>query len=438
MTARASGQFTILGGGLAGSLMAVYLARAGHAVSLLEKRPDPRAGTPEAGRSINLALSTRGIEALREVGILDEILTLAIPMRGRMIHPQDGPCAFQPYGTSNEEVLHSVSRLELNRRLLSIAERYDSVNLRFGVRCDAVDFNRDELIMSNASGHEERVPYTTLIGADGAFSALRAQMQKMDRYNLSQHYIEHGYKELTIPARPDGSHALEREALHIWPRGTYMMIALPNLDGSFTCTLFWPYEGANSFAALRSPTDVESFFRRTFPDAVPLMPTLVEDFLRNPVGSLVTIRCFPWHVAHKAVLIGDACHAVLPFYGQGMNAAFEDCIVLNECLAKHDDSEAAFKEFERRRKADCDVLAQLAYDNFIEMRDKVASPLFLAWKRCENFLHAVLPAVFVSLHGIVSFSRVPYRHAVARVRRQNRALALSVIIVVMLLLAVIF
>lgn len=418
---------TVLGGGLAGALMALYLGRAGYSVELFEKRPDPRLGKADSGRSINLALSTRGIHALRDVGALEEVMKMSVPMRGRMIHGTQSPAVFQSYGSTEEEVLHSVSRLGLNLVLLNLAGEMPSVRLHFGLRCEHLDLDNRYLYFKNESGESVQHDYQVMVGADGAFSAARSAMQKLDRFNYDQHYIEHGYKELCIPAANNGSFAIEPEALHIWPRGTFMMIALPNKDGSFTCTLFWPFRGPNSFEALQEEKEVERFFRATFPDAVPLMPTLAQDFVKNPVGSLLTVRSYPWHVGSHTVLVGDACHAVLPFYGQGMNAAFEDCTVLMECLRKHGERlEDAFREYETKRKEDVDTLAQLAYDNFIEMRDKVTSPVFRLWKQVENALHAFAPQIFVSLHGIVSFTKTPYAAAVKRVKRQNQLLAATV------------
>jgi kynurenine 3-monooxygenase len=266
-----------------------------------------------------------------------------------------------------------------------------------------------------------QVPAQIIVGADGAFSAVRAQMQKHERFNYRQDYLTHGYKELMIPAGAGGSFQMEKHALHIWPRGSFMMIALPNQDGSFTCTLFWPYEGPNSFAALRAEADILAFFRRQFPDAVPLLPNLVDEFLHNPTGALVTIRCQPWHIGSRAVLLGDACHAVVPFLGQGMNAAFEDCTVLNECLAEHGrDWEAAFRKYESLRKENLDTLADLCIENFIEMRDRVGSRWFVFKKNLAVGLHRVLPGWYLPLYTMVEFTRIPYADALRRARRQDR------------------
>src|SRR5262245_61232107 len=336
---------TIVGSGLAGTLLACMLGKTGRHVELYEKRPDPRLHGQEAGRSINLALSVRGLHALREVGLAEEVVKSSILMRGRMIHARDGSLAFQPYGKDDSEALHSVSRAGLNLTLVDAAAQHPNVHMNFAHRCSGLDLQTGELeFVDTLKDATVRVPSEFVIGADGAFSTVRSQMLKLDRFDYSQDYLTHGYKELTIPAGSGGTFRIEEHALHIWPRGSFMMIALPNADGSFTCTLFWPFEGENSFAALRSERDILAYFEKEFPDAVPLIPDLVRDFQHNPTSALVTIRCQPWHHAGRVVLIGDAAHAVVPFLGQGMNAAFEDCSVLMECLTRMDDRPAAFAE----------------------------------------------------------------------------------------------
>jgi kynurenine 3-monooxygenase len=309
-----------------------------------------------------------------------------------------------------------VSRAALNQTLVEAAEALPSLRVLFGRRVAHVDLDQGTVHLEDGVQIQGEV----VIGADGAFSAVRAPMQKLDRFDYSQEYLDHGYKELSIPASPGGAFALEKEALHIWPRGGYMMIALPNRDGSFTCTLFFPHRGPRSFESLRRPTDVESFFQEVFPDAVPLMPTLAQDFFDNPTGSLVTVRCRPWH-AGRTVLLGDAAHAVVPFYGQGANAAFEDCVVLDACLKQHaPDWPRAFAEFEKSRKPNADALADLAVANFFEMRDHVASRAFLARKKMEKALHRLFPRWYLPLYSMVSFSRIPYAEAVRRAKRQDR------------------
>lgn len=414
----------VVGSGLSGALMACYLGKAGYAVELYEKRADPRKGSPEPGRSINLALSTRGLHALEEVGVRELVLQEAVPMRGRMLHDERGRLKFQPYGVRAEEVIHSVSRAALNIALLNAAERLPGVRISFERRCVDAELEAPAAELRGPGGERTTAAGDFLLGADGAFSAVRGRLARLERFDYSQEFLAHGYKELTIPARPRGGFALEKNALHIWPRGSSMMIALPNADGSFTCTIFWPYDGPAGFAEIRTERQVLEFFRSSFPDAVPLMPGLAADFLRNPVGSLLTVRCGPWHHAGKVALIGDAAHAVLPFYGQGMNASFEDCSELARCLAESPgDRTRAFALYHARRKPNTDALAKLAFENFIEMRDHTASPLFLAKKAGERALARLFPGLYVPLYSLVTFSREPYAQAVQIARRQDRWIA---------------
>lgn len=433
-----SPEFTIVGSGLAGTLMACYLGQARRRVDVYEKRPDPRAATQDRGRSINLAISVRGIRALRDVGLADEILKMAIPMRGRMMHARDGQLTFQPYGKDASEAINSVSRAGLNLALIQAAARLPSVRQFFGRRCSGIDLDTGTLeLTEDTSGSITKVETNVVIGADGAYSAVRAPMQKREQFNYSQDYLSHGYKELTIPPGPGGSYLMEKHALHIWPRQSFMMIALPNADGSFTCTLFWPLEGPNSFAALKTEAAILAYFKEQFPDAVPLMPTLAKDFLGNPVGSLVTIRCSPWHVGGKVVLLGDAAHAVVPFLGQGMNAAFEDCTVLMGCLAgQAADKEQLFRTYEARRKIHTDTLAALCVENFVEMRDRVGSRLFLLRKKFDNLLHKLFPGWYLPLYTLIQFTTMPYADAQRRVKRQDSVLwgIVAVLLVVLVLL----
>jgi kynurenine 3-monooxygenase len=413
-------RFTVLGAGLGGALMAVYLGRAGYEVLVIERRPDARKGPGDRGRSINLAISTRGIHALGQVGLADQVLAMAVPMRGRMVHALDGHLAFHPYSPDGGQCLNSVSRQGLNNLLLDAAEALPDVRLHFGMKCEGVDLDAGTATVEGAAtGASRTTPPGILIGADGAFSAVRREMQRLDRFDYSQTWEAYGYKELTMPAAGGGRHALPANALHIWPRGGYMLIALPNAEGSFTCTLFWPLEGPSSFASVKTAGDVARFFESSFPDAVSLMPGLAEDYFANPTGSLVTVRCRPWRYRDRVVLLGDACHAVVPFYGQGANAAFEDCVVLDECLRAHaPDVAAAFEAYEVRRKEDVDALANLALANFVEMRDTVASTRFHLMKRLEHALHRAFPTWFVPLYSMVTFSRTPYAEAVRRAERQ--------------------
>jgi kynurenine 3-monooxygenase len=427
-------RFTIVGAGLGGTLMACYLARAGHAVDVYEKRPDPRQHRAEGGRSINLALSVRGIEALREVGLAEVVLAEAIAMRGRMIHSISGQQALQPYGKDPTQVIHSVSRAGLNLALVNAAAGFPSVRLVFDHRCTGIDLESNVVEMAAAgSTGPLRLPCEIVMAADGAYSVVRAAMQKQEGFNYHQDYQSHGYKELTMPVGPGGSFRLEPHALHIWPRKSFMMIALPNRDGSFTCTLFWPHEGPNSFAAVKTEADLVRFFQEQFPDALPLMPNLVEEYFAHPTGSLVTIRCDPWHHGGKVLLLGDAAHAVVPFLGQGMNAAFEDCRVLAGCLSRHSpDWEAAFRTFEAERKVHVDALADLCIDNFLEMRDRVGSRLFRLRKKLQILLNKLFPRWYLPLYTLITFTTIPYAQARRRVTIQDwvmRGLGLVVCIV---------
>lgn len=436
--ARKPADFTVVGAGLAGSLMALMLGREGQGVELYERRLDPRVAGADVGRSINLAISARGLHALDRVGLKDEILAMAVPMRGRMIHDPAGHLTFQAYGT-RDQAINSVSRAGLNVALLNAASGLRQVRMHFGMRCTGIDLEREQLEFTSPDGAISRVDAgDTTIGTDGAFSAIRSQMQMRELFDYSQSYLAHGYKELYIPPRPGGGYQMEPHALHIWPRGGFMMIALPNQDGSFTCTLFWPFEGSNSFANLQAPEDVLRFFQQTYPDAVPLMPTLAQDFFTNPTGSLVTVRCSPWHIKEKVVLLGDAAHAIVPFYGQGANAAFEDCVQLAECLRGCERNwEAAFASFERSRKPNADAIADLALANFVEMRDRVASPLFRLKKKVEKLLHALFPRSFIPLYTMISFTTIPYADAVEKAARQDTALRWGAGIVVLLLIGTI-
>lgn len=443
MTTHENPNITLVGGGLGGALLACYLGKRGYDVDLYERRGDIRAARIVRGRSINLALSVRGLKALDGVGLVDEVMAEAIPMRGRMMHSETGELTFQPYGTEETQVINSVSRAGLNRILLAAADRYPNVKMHFEHRCRDIDLDSAVAEFENGStGERTRVQNDLVFGTDGAFSAVRAQMQRLDRFDYSQTYLPHGYKELVIPPTDDGGFRIEKNALHIWPRRSFMMIALPNADGSFTCTLFWPLDGPFSFSALKTEADVDGFFRRWFADAVPHMPTLVEDYLSGPPSSLVTVRCFPWTHGGRVALLGDACHAVVPFYGQGMNAAFEDCRVLDECIEKHSPEwTKILTTYENARKKNVDTLADLAIANFVEMRDHVASPWFLLKNKLGKLLHRVFPKWYIPLYSLVTFSNVPYFEARERARRQSRIVrytAWTTLLVILVLLIWVF
>jgi len=413
-------KFILVGSGLAGGLLAAYLGRRGHEVDLYERRADPSEGNIVGGRSINLAISTRGIHALEQIGIAEEALRHAIPMRGRMIHDRSGALHFTPYDVDPQKCINSIGRAALNTTVIQAAQRYPNVHVHFDHKCTGVDLDTPVAHLETAN-RTVTATADAVVGVDGAFSAVRKSMQrKIANFQYDESYLAHGYKELMIPPAPNGSWRMEKNALHIWPRQSFMMIALPNPDGSFTCTLFWEFEGPRSFATTKTDDDVRRFFEEEFPDAVSLMPTLLDDFRDNPTGSLVTIRCAPWFYRDKICLLGDAAHAVVPFYGQGMNAAFEDCVVLDECLQNSpQDRERAFAEYFHRRKENADALADLAIGNFIEMRDKTASRAFRAKKKLDHLLEGLLPGVYLPLYTMVTFTRMPYATAAKRARFQN-------------------
>lgn len=396
---------SVIGAGLVGSLLSIYLAKRGYNVNVFERRADMRKNAMSAGKSINLALSDRGFRGLEGVGIADEIRKIAIPMYGRFLHNQDGTTGFQPYGKAGQAI-NSVSRAGINMKLMDLAESMPNVKINFEERCTNVDSRKGVSTFINESSHKESTVNSDLIfGSDGAFSAARlSAMLGHDRFTYNQFYIEHGYKELVIPAGPNGEFLIEKNALHIWPRKSFMMIALPNIDGTFTCTLFMPFEGENSFANLKTKEDVKAFFERVFPDAVPLMPTLIEDFMHNPTSSLVTVKCFPWTFDDKLALIGDAAHAIVPFYGQGMNCGFEDCVVLNGLIDKHSENwHEIMNEYQSLRKPDGDAVAELALGNFIEMRDKTADPKFLLQKKIEAWFSEKHPDKWVPQYSMVTY-----------------------------------
>lgn len=396
----------IIGAGLVGSLLSIYLAKKGYNVNIYERRSDMRKIKMSAGKSINLALSDRGWRGLEGVGIADEIRKIAIPMYGRYIHNRDGSTAYQPYG-KKEQAIYSVSRAEINMKLMDLAERAANVKIHFNERCTNVDRNKMEASFINEETKQNTSVKTDLMfGADGAFAASRLNMQlSSDRFEYNQHYISAGYKELIIPPGENGKFLMEKNALHIWPRGSFMMIALPNPDGNFTCTLFLPFEGEKSFDKLKTREDVKKFFDEEFSDAVPLMPTLLDDFFNNPTSSLVTVKCFPWIFDNKVALIGDAAHAIVPFYGQGMNCGFEDCVVLSELIDKHnEDWNKILPEYQRLRKPDGDAIADLAIANFVEMRDKTADPKFLLQKKIEARFNEKYPDKWIPLYSMVTYS----------------------------------
>src|ERR1700686_2587634 len=359
MTDRAE-TISLIGAGLNGPLLALGLVKRGFRVQIYERRQDMRRVRISAGRSINLALSTRGIHALSEAGLWDEMRAIAIPMKGRMMHSASSELTFQPYGKDNAEVIHSISRAELNVALMNAAEQ-QGVKIHFQQRCTGIDLKTAEVqLRDERSGTERALESRVVMGCDGSASAIRGEMLKLSRFNLSQQYLDYGYKELTIAAGPNGKHALETNALHIWPRGNYMLIALPNVDGTFACILFLPFAGLDSFAQLTTPSAVMEFFRSRFPEAIPPNPDLADNFFANPTGAMVTIKCSPWHVEGRVLLLGDSAHAIVPFFGQGINCGFEDCIFLLALIDRRGaDWERIFREFETVRRGNTDAMADL-------------------------------------------------------------------------------
>ncbi|MDQ3801650.1 MAG: FAD-dependent monooxygenase [Acidobacteriota bacterium] len=465
----------IIGAGLSGSLLAIYLAKRGIETDVYEARADMRKVRMSAGRSINLALSDRGIAALREIGMDEYMLAEAVPMLGRMVHAIDGQTKLLRYSGRAGEYINSVSRAGLNVALINEAEKYRGVRFHFNEKCVDFDCRTGEALIENAeTGDKKSIKADTLIATDGAGSAVRRAMLDggVPRFNFSQRFLEHGYKELHIPSASepsavaggltrsaldsneteagsntesralnanDASSAnlqppataggsdnflMEKNALHIWARRAFMMIALPNFDGSFTCTLFLAHEGENSFAQLRDEKSLLDFFRTNFADAIPLMPTLTEDFFANPIGNLGTVKCFPWNVGGKSLLLGDSAHAVVPFYGQGMNCAFEDCRVLDSLIEKHgtDCWETIFEEYGKLRKENTDAIADMAEENFYEMRDAVADPVFVRKRELETRLEQTFPDYF-SKYSMVTFREdLPYAVAKRKGNAQDKLL----------------
>ena len=414
----------VAGAGLVGCLWAILLGKRGYHVDIYERRGDMRDANIVGGRSINLAMSTRGWKAIEKAGIKDKIEKVAIPMKGRMMHSEAGDLTFQPYGKEGEAI-YSVSRAGLNIELMNLADEYDNVQFHFHKKCTGIGKNTAIFrVQDTITNEKSNIEAPLIFGADGAFSAVRSTLQKTSRFNYSQQYLDHGYKELTIPANADGSFAMDKHSLHIWPRGQFMMIALPNADGSFTCTLFLPFKGKESFSRLKNDGQILAFFNKYFKDSIPLMPTLLEDFNENPTSSLVTIRCNPWKYRDRILLMGDASHAIVPFYGQGMNSGFEDCSILDELTEKHEENwPAILTEFNDIRIQDADAIAELAVRNFIEMRDLVGDPEFLLRKKIAAHFHKKYPNDFIPLYSMVTFSHIPYHKALEEGKAQDQLFA---------------
>ncbi len=402
---------TIVGAGLVGSLCAVYMSKRGHKVTIYERRKDLRSEIIAAGKSINLALSERGWTALKKVGIDKQVMKIAIPMYKRIMHDEKGALSEQAYGNENQAI-YSVSRAQLNVLLMEMAEKEGAV-LEFNQKCIDIDLENAKATFEEINTtNNQTVSADLVIGADGAFSEVRNQMVAKNKQEYSYNEIDHDYKELLIPAGENGTHLLDKNALHIWPRGNFMLIALANLDGSFTCTLFAPKTGEDSFEKLNSKEEVESYFEKVFPDFTEMTPNLFEQWERNPTSSLGIVRTYPWHIKDTTLLIGDAAHATVPFYGQGMNAGFEDCRILDELLDKHEDNfETCFDEYSKIRKPNGDGVQNLSMQNFIVMRDSTANPKFLLQKQIEKKFANLYPEKWIPLYTMVSFTNTPYADA---------------------------
>jgi kynurenine 3-monooxygenase len=415
---------TIVGAGPAGALLAIFLARNGIPTSVYERRPDPRRGLAVAGRSINLALAERGLNALRRAGLEERVQPLLIPMRGRIVHDFDGTMTTLPYGQRPHEVIYSVSRAALNQLIIESAINDHEVEVHFDQVCAGVDLKATTLTMRNAAnGTTQSIACNRIIGADGAGSAVRTAMVEAGQAKAREDLLEHQYKELSIPPTGTGGHRIEREGLHIWPRGGFMLIALPNVDGSFTVTLFLPRTGPDSFAALTDQATLQAFFARYFPDALDLMPTLEHDFFANPTGNMATVHCKPWCVDRNVLLLGDAAHGIVPFHGQGMNCALEDCVVFDELLAGSRAWVSMFTEFERRRRPHTEAIAEMALENYIEMRDTVRDKKFQLQKLLSLELERRFPERFVPRYAMVMFHHhIGYADAYARGQIQQQLL----------------
>ena len=410
-------KIAVVGSGLVGSLLAIYLRKAGHIVHVYDRSPDIRQ-IEFSGRSINLAMSNRGWKALDGVGVGDAVREIAIPMDKRAIHLVD-KLNFQPYGNEGEAI-YSISRGLLNRKMIDLAEDAGA-EFFFEQRIWDVTLADATLhIGETERGAWQEKKYDMVFGADGAFSRIRHRMQRQSMFDYSQEFLKIGYKELNIPANPDGTHKLDPNSFHIWPRGEYMLIALPNLDGSFTCTLFMPFEGENSLEQLKDIKLVEEFFAKNFPDSIDVIPKLAEDFFKNPTSTLVTMKCFPWTYEDKIALIGDACHAIVPFYGQGMNAGFEDISIINEMMQRYGDNwKKVLSEYQKSRKPNADAIAELSYRNFMEMSTKTADEKFLLQKKIEKLFSDKHPDKWIPLYSRVTFSDRPYAEALAIGDYQN-------------------
>jgi kynurenine 3-monooxygenase len=413
-------KFTLIGAGLTGPLLATYLAQQGYSVEIFERRPDMRKESISAGRSINLALSARGNHALKEVGLYDKIKPNTIPMKGRMIHDLNGNTHLQPYGQKENEVIFSVSRAQLNMELMTLAEETGNVTIQFNHQLLSADLEQNKLLFQLSDSLEEiELPFKRVIGCDGSASIIRKSIVEKADIQYVKKPLGHGYKELTIPPLESGKFRIEPNALHIWPRGNHMLIALPNNDCSFTCTLFFPMTGATSFETVKTEKDILDLFQSQFHDAIKLMPNLVEDFQKNPTGDLASVYCKPWHLGDKALLIGDAAHAVVPFFGQGMNASFQDCSTLAKLMGQNEnDWKTIFNTFSSVQVENGHAIADMAIENYLEMRDHVNDTEYKKRRNVELKLERMFPGQFIPRYSMVSFHQIPYAEVYQRGEKQ--------------------
>ena len=415
-------KFTLIGAGLTGPLLATYLAQKGYSVEIFERRPDMRKKSISAGRSINLALSARGNHALKEVGLYDKIKLNTIPMRGRMIHDLNGNTHLQPYGQKENEVIFSVSRAQLNMDLMTLAEETGKVTIRFNHQLLSADLEQNKLLFQLSNSLEEiELSFNRVIGCDGSASILRKSIVEKANIQYVKKPLGHGYKELTIPPLKSGKFRIEPNALHIWPRGNHMLIALPNNDCSFTCTLFFPMTGTKSFETVKTEKEILDLFHSQFPDAIKLMPNLVEDFQKNLTGDLASVYCNPWHLGDKALLIGDAAHAVVPFFGQGMNASFQDCSPLSKLMDQNEnDWNTIFNAFSSTQVENGHAIADIALENYLEMRDHVNDTEYKKRRNVELKLERMFPGQFIPRYSMVSFHQIPYAEVYQRGGKQSK------------------
>ena len=423
-------KMAVVGAGLVGSLWALMLAQRGHHVHVFERRSDPRKGTYRGGRSINLALSDRGWRALEKAGIAEAVREIALPITHRTMHSTDGTLTRQPYGLpdapgkfNDPQCIYSVSRALLNRLLVEESEKHEHVVYQFSRKCVDMDLGETSLTLEDEAGVQHTETFNRIFGTDGAFSAVRDRLMRTDRFDFSQRYLTHGYKEIEMRPTDGGDFKMEADALHIWPRGEFMLMGLPNPDGTFTCTVFAPYDGANGLNGLDTEEVVTAYFSTHFPDVIPLIPDFATQWLANPTSSLVMTQCYPWHHGNSVCLMGDAAHAIVPFYGQGMNSGMEDCSVLSELLdAMESEGEwaATMNKYTEQRKPSGDAILDLALRNYIEMRDKTGDPAFLLRKKIEAKLATNYPGRWLPLYSQVTFSHTPYEQALAAGQRQDR------------------